>query len=158
MIKNLFSDNENEDQEDDQDDDGNQNKVLITELGESVYDGSSDEYDDDQDIEIPKQRKILDPELLYTGDIDNEKDYDTDLEGKFKLIKLFQFFIFFKSDDEEKDEQANTPKDIYIKMCKNLKVIPCRYFMAHIENKRLVMRYHQFSNDEIRAISKPLWV
>ena len=43
-------------------------------------------------------------------------------------------------------------------MCENLKVIPCRYFMAHIDNQKLTMKYHQFSNDEIRAISKPLWV
>lgn len=42
-------------------------------------------------------------------------------------------------------------------MCDNLKVIPCRYFMAHIENKKLIMRYHQFSDDDVRAISKPLW-
>ncbi|RMZ94674.1 leucine-rich repeat-containing 74B-like, partial [Brachionus plicatilis] len=98
------------------------------------------EYDDDNDIEIPKPRKILDPELLYSNDIDNEKDYETDLE-----------------DDEKKNKQPNTPKDIYINMCENLKVIPCRYFMAHIENKKLVMRYHQFSNEEVRAISKPLW-
>lgn len=94
---------------------------------------------------------------MYTGDIENEKDYETDLEGNLGLIELCCFY-FFQIDDEEKDEQANTPKDIYIKMCQNLKVIPCRYFMAHIENKRLVMSYHQFSNDEIRAISKPLWV
>ena len=43
-------------------------------------------------------------------------------------------------------------------MCDNLKVIPCRYFMAHIDNQKLTMKYHQFSNEEIRAISKPLWV
>jgi hypothetical protein len=43
-------------------------------------------------------------------------------------------------------------------MCENLKVIPCRYFMAHIDKQKLIMRYHQFSDEEIRAISKPLWV
>ena len=41
-------------------------------------------------------------------------------------------------------------------MCDSLKVIPCRYLMANIENQKLIMKYHQFSNEEIRAISKPL--
>ena len=43
-------------------------------------------------------------------------------------------------------------------MCENLNVVPCSYFMAHIEDQTLVLKYHQFSSDEIRAISKPLWV
>ena len=43
-------------------------------------------------------------------------------------------------------------------MCQNLKVTPCRYFLAHIDKQKLTMKYHQFSEDEIRAISKPLWV
>lgn len=43
-------------------------------------------------------------------------------------------------------------------MCENLNVIPSRYFMAHIDDQKLVLKYHQFSDDEIRAISKPLWV
>lgn len=30
--------------------------------------------------------------------------------------------------------------------------------MAHIEDQKLVLKYHQFSEDELRAMSKPLWV
>ena len=43
-------------------------------------------------------------------------------------------------------------------MCDNLKVIPCKYFLGHIENQKIVMRYHQFSGEEMRALAKPLWV
>ena len=43
-------------------------------------------------------------------------------------------------------------------MCESLNVVPCSYFMAHIEDQTLVLKYHQFSSDEVRAIAKPLWV
>ena len=77
----------------------------------------------------------------YNTDIFNEKDWDTDLE-----------------EEEPSSEEIHSPKNVYKKMCENLKVIPCRYFMTHIDKQKLVMKYHQFSNDEIRAVSKPLWV
>jgi hypothetical protein len=58
----------------------------------------------------------------------------------------------------KEEPDAENPKALYKKMCDNLKVIPCRYFMAHLDNQRLSLRYHQFSHEEVRAISKPLWV
>jgi hypothetical protein len=61
-------------------------------------------------------------------------------------------------EQEEVVEETHSPKHVYKKMCDNLKVIPCRYYLAHIDKQRLTMKYHQFSEDEIRAISKPLWV
>ena len=30
--------------------------------------------------------------------------------------------------------------------------------MGHIEDQTLVLKYHQFSTEDIRAIAKPLWV
>ena len=41
-------------------------------------------------------------------------------------------------------------------MCDNHKVTPCRYFLDHIDDQKLILRYHQFSSDEIGAISKSL--
>lgn len=77
------------------------------------------------------------------------------------LLKLIVCSFFFKTElAEEKvePEDEHTPKYIYKQMCQNLKVTPCRYFLAHIDKQKLTMKYHQFSEDEIRAISKPLWV
>ena len=101
----------------------------------------SDDYDDDDDILVTPKVQVS--HIEYVNDIYNEKDYDTDLEV---------------NDEEENLAQSEDPKNIYSKMCKNLKVVPCRYFMANIDNQKLVMRYHQFSPEEVRAISKPLWV
>ena len=61
-------------------------------------------------------------------------------------------------EEEEILEDVDSPKSLYRRMCRNLKVIPCRYFMAHLDNNKLVLRNHQFSKEEIRAMSKPLWV
>lgn len=57
--------------------------MLLTELGESVYGESSDELEsnDDDDVEYPKSKKKLFQTISFKYDIDNEKDYDTDLEG-----------------------------------------------------------------------------
>ena len=46
----------------------------------------------------------------------------------------------------------------YRELCVQSKLIPCSYFMAHIQDKEMVLRYHQFSTDDIRAIAKALCV
>ena len=61
-------------------------------------------------------------------------------------------------EESEEEGPGDDPKKIYKKMCDNLKVVPCRYFLANIDKQKLTMRYHQFSPEEVRAISKPLWV
>jgi len=120
-----------------------QRKFLLTELEGNV---SSSEYNSEEDDDELNEKLVTknapQPEPVhYENDIYNEKDWETDLEGA-----------------ESSDEEFYTPKQMYKKMCDNLKVIPCRYFLAHIEKQKIIMRYHQFSIDEIRAISKPLWV
>lgn len=139
----LFKENSESDDDGDDNYDTGKNNVLLTELGEDAYDESSDELDfnDDDDVEFRKTKKKL-PPIIFKNDIDNEKDYDTDLDDE----------------DKKTDEETNNPRNVYIKMCESLKVIPCRYFMAHIEKQKLTMKYHQFSDDEVRAIAKPLWV
>lgn len=72
------------------------------------------------------------------------------------LIKFIFFDILIEQEEEQ--EETHSPKHVYKKMCDNLKVIPCRYYLAHIDKQKLTMKYHQFSEDELRAISKPLWV
>jgi hypothetical protein len=57
----------------------NNNPVLITELGEDVYDNDSSFDSDDDELIIPKKKVIN--YKLYENNIENDKDYDTDLEG-----------------------------------------------------------------------------
>jgi hypothetical protein len=37
-------------------------------------------------------------------------------------------------------------------------VIPCSYFIKHLDDQSLSMNHHQFRTSEIKAISKPLIV
>jgi hypothetical protein len=70
------------DSSDDSDDDYGVKKhnVLITELGENEYDSEGDELEDEDRLVItPKKKKNI---VFYENDIYNEKDWDTDLEGK----------------------------------------------------------------------------
>jgi len=121
-----------------------QRKFLLTELEGNVSSSeyNSEEEDDVLNDELDLKNALKAEPIHYENDIYNEKDWETDLEGG----------------DVSSDEELYTPKQMYKKMCDNLNVIPCRYFLAHIEKEKIVMRFHQFSNDEIRAISKPLWV
>ena len=43
-------------------------------------------------------------------------------------------------------------------MCEEEQIVPCSYFLAHIEDEKLLLRYHQFNTDDIRAITKTLTV
>lgn len=126
--------------------------VLITELLTDVYDSRSN----------------LRSKTKTETDIMSNKDWDTDLEDeegqlhKFKLGTKSIFLLLFKQDSvngKSSEEMNDTNGSFeYKKVCRNLNVVPCRYFIEHLDDQSLSMNYHQFRTDEIRAISKPLWV
>lgn len=98
---------------------------------------SSENYDDGSS----HRRKVL---KIYPNEIECDEDYETDLEEDLTT---------------KNHEEANISVTIktYKTMCENLNIVPCRFFMAHIEDQTLTLKYHQFSTDEIRAMAKPLW-
>jgi hypothetical protein len=51
-----------------------------------------------------------------------------------------------------------TGKTQYRDLCEQSKIIPCSYFMAHIQDTEMILRYHQFNTDDIRVITKTLSV
>jgi hypothetical protein len=65
---------------------------------------------------------------------------------------------FFLLDVAVQEEHDITGKTQYRDLCTQTKVIPCSYFMAHIQDKEMVLRYHQFNTDDVRAIAKTLCV
>jgi len=58
----------------------------------------------------------------------------------------------------EKETYDAIGKNRYRQLCEETKIVPCSYFMAHIEKDEMVLRYHQFSTEDIRAITKTLIV
>jgi len=135
------SDSDESDAYDSDEEVGDKKGVLITELGVEDY-VDSYLFADLDEKKIEKQKKKID--LSTIDDFANDESWDTDLED----------------DDEQIDKEIahdTSGKHLYKKMCETLNIVPCRYFMAHVEDQTLVLKYHQFSADEIRAISKPLW-
>ncbi len=62
-------------------------QMLLTELDEEMYGDGSWNYsdaDDDDDVEIKKEPRTI---VTYENNIENDQDYDTDLEGA--IDKLF---------------------------------------------------------------------
>jgi hypothetical protein len=67
--------------------DKKRNPVLITELDEDMFDNDSlfDSDNDDDELIIPKKKVIN--YKIYENNIENDKDYDTDLEGELLVNK-----------------------------------------------------------------------
>ncbi|CAF1129647.1 unnamed protein product [Rotaria sordida] len=100
--------------------------------------------DDDEENILDNDTSTID-DALSSESSENiassvEDDYDTDIE----------------SDVIVNDDHDITGRTQYRELCLHTKIIPCSYFMAHIQNKEMILRYHQFSTDDIRAIAKTL--
>ncbi|CAF0808189.1 unnamed protein product [Didymodactylos carnosus] len=96
----------------------------------------SDITDDDDESYVYGEGGIIE-----RNEDDMTDEYDTDIEQEQPVQEDHDF----------------TGKSHYREVCDNLKIIPCKYFMAHIEDRELILRYHQFSTDDIRAIAKVMW-
>ncbi|CAF3550873.1 unnamed protein product [Rotaria sp. Silwood1] len=100
--------------------------------------------DDDEEDIVDNDTSTID-EASSSGSSESiasptQDDYDTDIETEVAV-------------HEEHDITGRTQ---YRELCLQSKIIPCSYFMAHIQDKEMVLRYHQFSTDDIRAIAKTL--
>ena len=76
-------------------------------------------------------------------------------------ICRFQFRLFSMEEvdiDVEDFARVKTHKTHYEDLCSNANIVPCSYFLAHIHDEELILRHHQFSTDDIRAITETLHV
>ncbi|CAF0830879.1 unnamed protein product [Adineta steineri] len=110
----------------------------------------SEQQDEEEPISpdfmaVDDENKNISDEISYPiSDEHNTKisndGYDTDIEIESPV----------------KQKTPISGKDKYRKLCEKGKLVPCSYFMAHINKDEMVLRYHQFSTDDIRAITKTL--
>ncbi|CAF5208618.1 unnamed protein product, partial [Rotaria magnacalcarata] len=68
------------------------------------------------------------------------EDYDTDIE----------------TDSDGHKDHDPTGRQLYRELCKEASLIPCSYFLAHIQDNEMILRYHQFNTEDIKAITKTL--
>ncbi len=67
-------------------------------------------------------------------------------------------FIIFLIEIVLPSDHDMTGRTQYLELCSQSNIVPCSYFMAHVEDKEMILRYHQFSTADIRAIAKTLGV
>ncbi len=58
----------------------NSKQVLLTELDDYFYNNDDSSFDSDDDDFLKPQKKVLNYKI-YENNIENDKDYETDLEG-----------------------------------------------------------------------------
>ncbi|CAH1791139.1 unnamed protein product [Owenia fusiformis] len=98
---------------------------------------------DDNDL-YSEKGDVFDNEAPFEIDIENEADYDTDLEVDEEA---------FLKEDEMTDPGG---KDDYVKMCKSLGVIPVSYFMRHIKDPNFTMKHHGLGSSGSTSIGYSL--
>jgi hypothetical protein len=119
--------------------------------------------EDDDDI-IDNDASVTDEMSSSVSSENNasssQDGYDTDIEsGEFIFrFNKNEFVGFFLIEIIIQENHDITGKTQYRESCIQSKIIPCSYFMAHIQDKEMVLRYHQFNTDDIRAIAKILCV
>ncbi|KAL5008061.1 hypothetical protein ScPMuIL_013642 [Solemya velum] len=114
------------------DNDGSDTDTQVFEtssLPDGTYDNESDIYMSDDDSSIESK----------------DEDYETDLEvDEAKWL------------NPERDEHDLTGKTKYMRACTDLGIIPVSYFVKHIQDKELKMKFHGLAPAGIKAISIPL--
>ncbi|KAK6182160.1 hypothetical protein SNE40_009904 [Patella caerulea] len=153
------------------------NEVLITQVpddsGSSVYERGRDEESEDEsdlyngrrvdlhvggegglvlsiadsefkDCDTPQHLKSH-PVDLNSLDSSDDDDYETDLE--------FDEERWLNPDRRDHD---TTGKNKYLKVCKDLGVSPVSYFLKHIQDREMVMKFHGLGKDNTKAICIPL--
>ena len=88
---------------------------------------------------------------MVTTQISNQVEFGT--TNSIESIRSFSSSEAFTNEDHDV-----SGKNHYRDLCQQSNVIPCTYFMAHIQDKELVLRYHQFSHEDVRVIARTLSV
>lgn len=66
--------------------------------------------------------------------------------------------IYVNVEPDELESSTVPDKEKYRELCADSKIVPCSYFMAHIKDDKMLLRYHQFNTADIQAITKTLIV
>ncbi|CAF0984155.1 unnamed protein product [Rotaria sordida] len=97
--------------------------------------------DDDDDDDISVDDEISSSSSSENNPIVSHEDYDTDIETESIVQNVHD----------------PTGREQYRELCQQANIIPCSYFMAHIQDSEMTLRYHQFNTEDIRAITKTLY-
>ncbi|XP_074657398.1 uncharacterized protein LOC141910602 [Tubulanus polymorphus] len=120
----------------------NTEQILITEI-KPKDDEDYEELGEEQNEETAEE---TDDTVSDITDSEHEKvaviedDYDTDLENE----------------ELEAEQHDLTGRHSYVKLCEQLGVVPCSYFVRHITEPQIVMKHHGLGPAGTMAIAKVL--
>ena len=66
--------------------------------------------------------------------------------------------VYLNAEPDEHESTKESDKEKYRELCADSKIVPCSYFLAHIKDDKMLLRYHQFNTADIQAITKTLIV
>ncbi|KAK3093805.1 hypothetical protein FSP39_020448 [Pinctada imbricata] len=112
-------------------------QILITEIDQGEY--KEVEYPvDDSDIELSDSEDVPHVTIETVDAEPTEEDYDTDLEVE---------------ETETFHHHDTSGKSHYRKFCNQLGIVPVSYFLRHIEDTEIAMRYHGLGPSSAKAIA-----
>ena len=114
----------------------------------------NDDDDDDELSLIDDKSSTISSSVNLPATTDG---YDTDIESGSTKNQIKSSFAFCSEALAPEDHDVSG-KNQYRDLCQQSNVIPCTYFMGHIQDKELVLRYHQFSSEDVRVIARTLSV
>ncbi|CAF4612401.1 unnamed protein product, partial [Rotaria sp. Silwood2] len=117
-------------QEEEDDDDDNEQKPFSPHLLAI--------NDDDDNISVSDE--LSSSPSSENNAISSHEGYDTDIETETIV----------------QNDHDPTGREQYRELCEQAKIIPCSYFMAHIQDSEMILRYHQFNTEDIRVLTKTL--
>ena len=120
--------------------------------------GTRGDDDDDDDDDASLIDDISSTISSINNVLQSTDGYDTDIESgtvaRSSVKKIHPLCV----EVVVHEDHDMTGRAQYRDFCGQANVIPCSYFMAHIQDRELVLRYHQFSTEDLRAIARTLCV
>lgn len=132
--------------------DGVEAEYITTRPSETITTGSFAEDEHGLGKSCVTEIQNSDGEMYYDGVFsdeesaeENEGDYETDLEvDEEKWLHPERF------------DRDLTGKTKYIKVCEEMGISPTTYFIKHIQDRELKMKFHGLGPTRMRALSVPL--
>ncbi|OWF38688.1 hypothetical protein KP79_PYT10815 [Mizuhopecten yessoensis] len=109
---------------------------------------SDEESNIDDDIEDVFGEDVISVSSLGSNPDDDAEKYDTDLEED--LTKM--------PGTEKEKEEDTTPKGRYLQICEDMGIQPATYFIKHMSETELVMKFHGLGPIGMKAMAESLMI
>lgn len=121
---------------------------IIQRWQESDEREDDEESDVDDDIEEVFGEDVISVSSLGSNPDDDAAKYDTDLEEDVENLMA----------SPDKTGEDTTPKGRYLKICEDMGIQPATYFIKHMSDTELVMKFHGLGPEGMKAMAESLMI